>query len=175
MKDCKCNSKDYTVEDIHNVEIDDLSTLPDYLFGLREVEDPSDGTTIIAPVRVPTSKIAPTGGLANVIALATNNDSLTVPENQVRAGYIDVQPGGNIMRFSDANNPAQFLMLGNYTNGKMLIQSTGFLYIAGGHSYIPSVQYYASDDGTPTTDGSVTGQKLFIALDDHYLTVNMGA
>lgn len=175
MKDCNCNSKPYTITSIHDVDIDDLVSLPTWLLGVREVEDPSTGNSIMTPVKVPTEKIAPNGNLANVIALTTNNDTLTVPENQVRAGYIDVQVGGNIMRYADANNKAQFLMLGNYTNGKMLIQSTGFLYLAGGHSYISSQQYFVGENGEPTTDESVTGQKLFIPLDDHYLMVNLEA
>ena len=114
----------------------------------------------------------PTGNLANVTALDTNNPDLTIPEKQVRAGYMDAQPGGNIMKLSDASHAAMFLMIDNYTNGKMLIQTTGFLNMPNGHNYIPLTQYYADENGLPTTDSTVTGQKLFLPLDEYTISVN---
>ena len=167
---CKCK-KPYTVQSIHDVDIDDLATVPDYFLGIREVEDPSTGNNIMTPVRVPGARVMPTGNLANVVALDTNNTALEVPEHQVMAGYLDAQPGGNQMKASDSTHRAMFLMLGKYTNGKMLVQSTGFLNLPG-HSYIGLAQYYADDQGMPTTDSTVTGQKLFMPLDDTILLVN---
>lgn len=172
MKDCKCK-KPFTVEHVLDTDIDEMVTPIDYFLGARTIEDPQTGVVKATPVRVPGNKVVPTGNNTNVIALATNNDALNVPEGQVRAGYIDVQPGGNIMRYADASHPAMFLMLGAYTNGKMLIQNTGFLNIAKGHQYITGTQYYVSDNGEPTTD-SASGQKLFIPLDDYTLSVNGG-
>lgn len=169
MSNCKTP---YSTTHISEIDIDDLATTPDYFMAVRAVEDANTGNTIYSPVRVPGARVMPTGNLANVIALNSNNTGLVVPENQVLAGYIDVQPGGNIMKIADANNKAQFLMVGNYTNGKILIQSTGFLFIAGGHQYLPSMQYYLGENGEPTTDETVTGQKLFMPLDDYYLMVN---
>lgn len=168
----KCLNKTPEVLSINDVDIDDLSSAPDYFLGMREIEDTASGDTDIIPVRVPGAKVMPTGNLANVIALETNNDAITVPDNQVRAGYMDVQPGGVIMKYADTDHAAEFLMLGAYTNGKMLIQSTGFLRIPAGHSYIVGTQYYLDDDGEPTTDNTVTGQKLFKPLDDYVLMVN---
>ena len=168
----KCNNKPYTVESIHDVDIDDLATLPDYLFGIREIADPSTGNTVLTPVRVPTKKIAPTANMANVVALTTNNPALEIPENQVLAGYYNTQPGGDIMLLADTTHAAQFLMIGNYSDGKMLVQTTGFLTIPAGHSYIPLQQYYLGDNGQPVTDSSVTGQKLFIPLDMYILNIN---
>lgn len=167
-----CNKKPYTITHVSELDVDDLATAPDYFLGVRAVEEESTGNTIYTPVRVPGAKVMPTGNLANVTALEKNNTALTVPERQVRAGYIDPQAGGNIMRYANATHPAQFLMLGDYTNGKMLIQGTGFLTIPAGHSYIVSQQYYLGENGEPVTDSSVTGQKLFIPLDDYTLTVN---
>lgn len=167
-----CNNKPYTITSINDVDIDDLATAPDYFFGMRAIYNEETGNTILTPVRIPGARVMPTGNLANVIAMDTNNTALTIPENQVRAGYIDTQPGGNIMRLSDANHRAMFLMIGNYTNGKMLIQANGFLRIPAGHSYITGSQYYADENGAPTTDNTVTGQKLFMPLDDYTLNVN---
>lgn len=167
----ECN-KPYTITSINDVDIDDLATIPDYFFGMRSVFNEETGNTILTPVRIPGARVMPSGNLANVVAMDTNNPALTVPEGQVRAGYIDMQPGGNIMRLSDNTHRAMFLMIGNYANGKMLIQTTGFLSIPVGHQYIVGTQYYADEDGAPTTDNTVTGQKLFMPLDDYTLSVN---
>ena len=166
-----CN-KPYTITSINDVDIDDLASIPDYFFGLRSIYNEETGNTILTPVRIPGARVMPTGNLANVVAMDTNNSSLIIPDNQVRAGYLSIQPGGNIMRLSDGTHPAMFLMIGNYTNGKMLIQTTGFLNIPAGHSYIVGTQYYADNSGVPTTDGTITGQKLFMPLDDYTLLVN---
>ena len=168
----QCDNKPYTITSINDVDIDDLATIPDYFFGLRSIYNEDTGNTILTPVRIPGVRVMPTGNLANVIAMDTNYTSLVIPENQVRAGYLDIQPGGNIMRLSDATHRAMFLMIGNYVNGKMLIQTTGFLSIPAGHQYIVGTQYYADEDGAPTTDSTVTGQKLFMPLDDYTLSVN---
>lgn len=169
---CECNKKPYTIEHILDTDIDDLASIPDFFIGVRTVENPSTGATVATPVRVPGARVMPTGNLANVTAIVTNNSEITVPENQVRAGYMDVQPGGNIMRYADSNNPAMFVMIGDYTNGKMLIQTTGFLNIPAGHQYIVGEQYYVGDYGAPTTDSTVTGQKMFMPLDDYTLNIN---
>lgn len=169
MKDCNCNSKNYTITSIHNVDIDDLSTPVDYVIGIREVEDPSTGVSVMSPVRVPGQKIWPTGNNANVIALDANNPSLDVPEKQVLAGYLDVAPGGTIMSLADSTHPAKFLMLGKYTDGKMLVQANGFLTFPNGHQYIAGQQYYLSDNGQPVTSGE---QKLFYVINDKVLLVN---
>lgn len=167
-----CNNKPYTVQSIHDVDIDDLATTPDYFIGVRELTDSSTGSTIMTPVRIPGARVMPTANLANVVALTTNNPGLEIPENQVLAGYYDGQPGGNIMKLADSTHAAQFLMIGNYTNGKMLVQANGFLNIPNGHSYIKLTQYYLGENGQPVTDSTVTGQKLFFVLDDQTLNVN---
>lgn len=168
----RCDNKPYTIQHILDVDVDDLATIPDYFIGVRTVEDPSTGATIATPVRVPGARVIPTGNLANVVALTTNNDALEIPEKQVLAGYYDIQPGGSIMKLADNTHPAEFLMIENYTNGKMLVQATGFLTFPQGHEYIPGQQYYLGDNGEPVTDSTITGQKLFKPLDDYVLNVN---
>lgn len=164
-----CN-KPFTTVSASELDIDDLATPVDFFLGIRTVENPSTGTTVNTPVRVPGEKVLPTGTLANVVALTTNNTALSIPEHQVRAGYLDAQPGGNVMKYADATHTARFLMVSEYINGKMLIQSTGFLNLPE-HQYIPLVQYYVGENGLPTTDNT-SGQKLFVPLDDATLLVN---
>lgn len=166
MKEC---NKPYTITHIADLDVDDLATTPDYFLGIRAVESPTDGNTIYTPVRVPGARVMPTGNLANVIALDTNNTSLDIPEKQVLAGYYDYQPGGAIMSLADSTHSAQFLMLGEYTDGKMLVQTNGFLTFPNGHQYIPGQQYYLGDNGQPVTSGE---QKLFFALTDRVLNIN---
>lgn len=167
----ECN-KPYTITHVSELDIDDLATIPDYFLGVRTVESETDGNTIYTPVRVPGARVMPTGNLANVTALTTNNTSLEIPENQVLAGYYDIQPGGNIMRLASNSHPAMFLMIGNYANGKMLVQTTGFLTIPAGHQYIVGTQYYLGTNGQPVTDSTVTGQALFKPLDEYTLNIN---
>ena len=169
MKEC---NKPYTITHIADLDIDDLATIPDYFLGVRAVESPTDGNTIYTPVRIPGARVMPTGNLANVTAMTTNNTALEIPKNQVAGGYFDAQPGGNVMRLANNAHHAMFLMIGNYTNGKMLIQTNGFLTIPAGHTYIPLQQYYLGDNGQPVTDSTITGQKLFFVLDDYTLNVN---
>lgn len=168
---CNCNNKPYTVQSIHDVDVDDLATLPDYLFAVRKIDDASTGTSVMTPVLAPTSKIAPTANMANVVALVTNNTALEIPEGQVLAGYYDRQPGGAIMRLADASHPAEFLMLGKYGDGKMLVQAIGFLTFPNGHSYIPGATYYTGEGGMPVTD-SASGQRLFKVVDDSIININ---
>lgn len=168
----KCDNQPYTIQHILDTDIDDLATVPDYFIGVRTLQSPSDGNTIATPVRIPGARVMPTGNLANVVALNSNNPALEIPENQVLAGYLDAQPGGNVMKLATTSHPAQFLMLSNYANGKVLVQTTGFLTIPAGHNYIPLQQYYLGDNGEPVTDETITGQKLFIPLDEYTLNVN---
>lgn len=169
MTDCKCKNKPATTEYVLDLDVDDLATPPDFFMATRVIKDPSTGATTATPELVPGEKVMPTGNRSNVIALDTNNSALEVPEGQVLAGYYDYQPGGAIMSLADSTHPAQFLMLGKYTDGKMLVQVNGFLTFPNGHSYIAGQQYYLGDDGQPVTSGE---QKLFYALTDKVLNVN---
>ena len=169
IMECK---KPYTITHVADLDVDDLATTPDYFLGVRTVPDESTGNLIYTPVRIPGARVMPTGNLANVIAIATNNSGINIPESQVRAGYVDVQPGGNIVRYADVHHAPMFLMVSNYTNGKVLIQTSGFLTFPLGHQYIKGIQYYLDANGQPTTDGTVTGKKLFRAIDEYSISVN---
>lgn len=166
-----CN-KPYAITHFAELDIDDLATIPDYFLGAREVPDEQTGGSIYTPVRIPGARVMPTANLANVVAIASNNTALVIPDNQVVAGYIDEQVGGNIVKPAGNGNAAQFLILKNYTNNKVLIQSTGFITYPTEHHYIVGSQYYLGDDGEPVTDSSITGQKLFLPLDGYTLMVN---
>ena len=144
-----------------------------YFLAERDVTDDATGVIKRTPVRVPSVKIFPNANNDNVIGLAVNNTAITVPESQVRAGYISNEPGALVMKYADASNRADFLMLGLHTDNIMRVQNTGFVNIPEGHGYIPNAQYYLGENGEPVTDSTITGQKLFKPLSSTVLAVNM--
>lgn len=167
-----CNRKIRTIN-IADVAIDTLPTMVDYFLAERDIMDESTGNTVRTPVRVPSGKIFPNVNNDNVIGIEINNSAITVPKNQVRAGYVANEPGANIMRYADANHPAVFLMLGEYMDNVMRIQNTGFVNIPEGHQYLVGGTYYAGTNGEPVTDASITGQKLFIPISNTKLAIIM--
>ena len=167
-----CNNKVKTVN-ISDVPIDNLSTMVDYILAERDVEDATTGNVVRTPVRVPSVALFPNANNDNVIALAKNNTALTVPEGQVRAGYIANEVGANVMKYAGTGHEAVFLMLGDYADGLMRVQNTGFVNIPERHQYIIGAQYYLGEDGAPVTDSTITDQKLFIPVSDTKLAINM--
>ena len=167
-----CNNK-VEVKNIGDVAIDTLASLPDYLLGERDVENESTGVIKRTPVRIPSAKLFPNANNDNVIGLAVNNTAITVPDNQVRAGYVENGVGANIMKSADASHKAVFLMLGLHTDNIMRVQNTGFINIPDGHSYIVGAEYFVGENGEPVTDNTITGQKLFIPVSSTVLAVNM--
>lgn len=165
-----CNRPVKTIN-IADVAIDNFATLPDYFLAELDIMDESTGNTVRTLVRVPSGKIFPNANNDNVIGIEINNSAITVPENQVRAGYVANEPGANIVRYADASHPAVFLMLGLHTDNIMRIQNTGFVNIPEGHQYLVGATYYVGENGEPVTDSSITGQKLFIPISDTKLAI----
>lgn len=167
-----CNNRVETVN-IADVAIDTLASLPDFILGERDIMDDSTGNVKRTPVRIPSATLFPNVNNDNVIGLAINNTAITVPKNQVRAGYIENAVGANIMRYAGEGHDAMFLMLGLHTDNIMRVQNTGFVIIPEGHQYIPGTQYYVGEDGEPVTDSTITGQKLFKPASETVLAINM--
>lgn len=166
-----CDNKVETVN-IADVAIDTLASLPDYILAERDITDDATGNIKRTPVRVPSAALFPNANNDNVIGLAINNTAITVPENQVRAGYISNEPGALVMKYADANHAASFLMLGLHTDNVMRVQNAGFVIIPEGHQYIPGAQYYVGENGEPVTDSTITGQKLFKPMSSTVLAIN---
>lgn len=167
-----CNNKVETVN-IGDVAVDSLASLPDYILGERDITDESTGVIKRTPVRIPSATLFPNVNNDNVIGLAINNTAITVPENQVRAGYVANEPGANVMRYAESGHPAMFLMLGLHTDNIMRVQNTGFVNIPEGHQYIVGADYWLSENGEPSTDSSITGQHLFKPLSSTVLAVDI--
>lgn len=167
-----CNKPRVKTINISDVAIDNLATLPDYFLAERDVEDVATGNVVRTPVRVRGSDIFPNANNDNVAAIAINN-SITVPANQVRGGYVKNEVGMPTMQYAGPSHSAVFLMIGNHTENLMRVQNTGFVNIPEGHQYIIDAQYYLGENGEPTTDATITGQKLFIPISNTKLAVNM--
>lgn len=167
-----CSPKVKTVN-IADVAIDNLATLPDFFLAERDVEDITTGNIVRTPVRVRSSDIFPNVSNDNVIAIELNNTGISVPERQVRGGYVENGVGANIVRYANNSHKAVFLMLGKHADNLMRIQNTGFVNIPEGHSYVVGAQYYLGNDGQPVTDSSITGQKLFVPISNTKLAINM--
>ena len=168
-----CNNKVETVK-AGDIAIDNMLTLPDYFLAERDIVNEETGNMKRSLVRVPSVNLFPNANNDNVIGLAINNPAITVPENQVRAGYIKNAVGANVMEYADASNRARFLMLGLHVDNVMRVQNTGFVNIPEGHQYIVGAQYYLGENGEPVTDDSITGQKLFVPESSTVLSVNIG-
>ena len=170
---CGCNDNKVKTVKVGDVAIDNLASLPDYILAVRSVEDEATGEVKNAIVRVPSNTLFPNASQDNVVGEAINNLAITVPENQVRAGYIKNEVGMNTMQYAGTDHPAIFLMLGLHTDNIMRIQNTGFVNIPGGHNYIVDAQYYLGENGEPVTDGTITGQPLFVPISNTKLAVTL--
>ena len=169
-KDCGCK-KNVETQYLGDVQIDDLGTLPEYILAERDVVDPNSGDTIRALVRIPSGRLFPNGTYDNVTTLPANNDSLEIPENQVRAGRVYNMVSSVQVQYADLEGEAEFLMIGKLGD-LVLIQNCGVINIPAGHDYVIGQQYYTGADGEPVAD-STSGQKLFIPISKTQLTINM--
>lgn len=169
-KDCGCK-KPVETQYLGDVQIDDLGTLPEYILAERDVVDPNSGDTIRALVRIPSGRLFPNGTYDNVTTLPANNDSLEIPEGQVRAGRIYNGVSSIQVQYADLEGEAMFIMIGKLA-GMVLIQNCGVINIPSGHTYVIGAQYYVGENGEPVTD-SASSQKLFIPISKTQLAINM--
>lgn len=167
----KCNKKAIETQYIGDVQIDQLTDLPEYLLAERDVEDELSGDIVRSLVRIPTKRIVPNGNLDNIYTVVANNDELVIPEAQVLAGSVANLGSSYAVVPADADHPAMFLMIGrDQTN--VFAQHCGVVNILCGHDYILLAQYYLGENGEPTTD-STSGVKLFIPISKTQLRINM--
>ncbi len=161
------------VQDINDVEIDNLASAPDYFLGVRSVVDPHSGDMVDIAVRVPGEKVMPNGNNDNIFSLETLNPALNVPEGQVLPCYLQNNVARTRIMPADANHPADFLVL--KVDGELAYcQSVSLAWIPSGHDYeVYGAQYYLGNDGTPVTDSTQTGQKLFKPINKYQLLINI--
>ena len=125
--------------------------------------------------KLPAGMILPsTNGNNNVIALNGNGATITVPENQVKAGYVcNNTPNDIRLADSDDETVPHFLILGKNAadTSKYDVITDGVYKFPGQHEYIVGYTYYLGLMGQPTTED--TGTPLFYVLDKYRIKVSL--
>lgn len=161
------------IQDVTELDIDNLGSMPDYFLGIRQLPDTVNGTIKTTPVLVPGDKVFPLGNLANAFLLEPNNEAITVPALQVVPLYVQNAQTRNVVYMASGQHAALFLGTA-MKNGLVQCQSTGVFDFGQRHQYIVGQQYYlASQEGQVTTDPTQTGQKLFVPVTDTSILINM--
>lgn len=172
MKNCNCNDKNsISTQYLRDLPWDVLESLPTAFLAERDVEDPVTGEVKATLTRIPSGKLFPAANTDNVFALTPNNDTLEIPERQVRAGTIVNLVSSTQVQYASDEDPALFIMIGKLA-GMVLCQNVGVVNCPAGHDYIIKQQYYTGENGEPVTDAT-SGQKLFIPISRTQLLLNM--
>lgn len=178
MKDDRCN--EFPIRHINSKDIPiwGEETLPQSAQLLMFVteRDHECGKFMPFAYKLPATFLLPASGARpNITTLPGNGASITVPEGQVRAGYIyNNQPNDIRLADSDDGTKAMFLILGkNATDPEQYdVLVDGIYKFAGGHEYVIGYTYYLGLLGQPTTED--TGQPLFDVLDRNKIRVRLG-
>ena len=164
--------KQYEVQYVGDLPIDDMDDIADYFIAERDSLDPATGNKEETFVRVPGKKLFPNANMDNIITLAPNNPDIHVPENQVRAVYVANENNSAVMHYANAEHAADMIAVGELADN-ILVQCSGFINIPEGHGLIIQAQYYVGNNGEPVTDSTITGQKLFKPVSSTKLRINM--
>lgn len=169
----QCNT--IGVQDISELPIDNLESLPDYLIAVRSiVSQDGSGDVYNTFTKIPTTRLVPEGNMDNLFALDANNPELSVEEGQPLPAYVSNEGNRLVVLPANANHKAQFLVI--RIEGDMAIcQNCGVIYTLGGNRYNSGSTYYLASEGGVTTDPSQTGQKLFTCFGKTKLGVTIGA
>lgn len=180
---CKCNNKPYETQYIGDVQIDSLSTLPEYLLAERDVEDELSGDIVRSLVRIPTSRIASdSAGCCTFeveAGIDPHGDPVTVPEGQVRSGHLYVDENDHKLKASygylEQRPEAQMIMIG-MDGDKVICQNSGVATVPGGHGYIVGQQYWLTDEGLPDPETPLSSYAyaLFVPISETQILINMG-
>lgn len=151
-----------------------------YLLYAVEEQDQQCGQFRPFLYHLPTSRLTPGSNFQpNVYSVAANGATVTVPDQEVRAGYVfNNTPHDVRLATKDPNvyNRAQFLILGRDVNfdGNYLVQGSAFYTFPNGHKYIVGYDYYLGPLGQPITGRSLgTNQKLFTVIDKNTILVQL--
>lgn len=173
----KCN--DFPIRHIDSKDIpvwgEEILPQSAQLLMLVTEQDHECGKYMPFAYRLPASFISPSAGSAsNITTIAGNGASITVPEGQVRAGFV-YNNTPNDIRLADIDDGTdpQFLILGKNVSdqSKYDIVTDGVYKFDGGHEYVVGYTYYLGLLGQPTTEN--TGKPLFYVLDKNKIKVSL--
>lgn len=170
---CEKPCSQMEVQELCDLPIDDLESVPNYFLVERDVVDQSTGNILHSIARLPGSRVLPTGNLDNVFTLNPNNPDLTVPEGQVIPCYVANEGTQNVVYPAGKNHQAQFFAIGTYGD-LLLCQACGIINVLAGTEYIVGQPYYlATENGQVTTSSTQTGQYLFTPISQTKLLLNI--
>lgn len=171
-----CNKKpceQMEVQELVDLPIDNLDSLPEFLLAERAILDGATGKVMHSITRVPAQTLFPNGNNANIFPLDGNNPSIEIIEGQPIPAYVQNEVTHNIVYPADGTHPAQFLIVGKQGD-TLLCQATGVINVLGNHQYTVGQTYYRSKTaGEVTTDANQTGQKLFYVASQSKLIVKL--
>lgn len=166
-----CNQME--VQELAELPIDNLETVPDYFLTERTVLDETTGKVLHSITRTPGNRVVPTGNLQNVFTLDPGIDGWNVDTSLPVPAYVQNNGSNNQVLQAGSGHRAQFMVIGQLGD-LLLCQSIGVLSILEGHQFIPGAKYYTSNvQGQVTTDASQTGQYLFTVVSDTKLLLNV--
>ena len=173
----KCNS--FPIRHIQSKDIpvwgEDLLPQSAQLLMFVTEKDQQCGQYMPFIYKLPAGFLSPASGQhSNMTTLDGNGASITVPEGQVRAGFVyNNTPNDIRLADTDDHTKPQFLILGKNTSdeSKYDVVVDGIYKFPNGHEYVPGYTYYLGLLGQPTTEN--TGQPLFDVLDKYKISVHL--
>ena len=172
-----CNNFPIRHIDSRDIPVWGEDTLPEsaqFLMFVTE-KDKQCGQMMPFVYRLPAGFLSPSSGSnSNLATLKGNGATITVPDKQVRAGFV-YNNTPNDIRLADIDDETvpQFLILGrNVSDNTMYdVVVEGIYKFSGTHDYVVGYTYYLGLLGQPTTEN--TGQPLFDVLDKYRIKVHL--
>lgn len=173
------NCNDFPIRHINSKDIpvwgEELLPQSATLLMLVTEQDQECGKYLPFAYQLPTSFLSPaSGNKSNMTTLSGNGATITVPDGQVRAGFVyNNSPNDIRLADTDDNTVPMFLILGKNSSdeSKYDVIVDGIYKFDSGHEYVVGYTYYLGLLGQPTTED--TGQPLFDVLDSNKIRVHL--
>ena len=177
MENDQCNDFPIRHIDSKDIPVWGEETLPQSatLLMLVTEQDQECGKYLPFAYKLPAGFLSPaSGNRSNMTTLAGNGATITVPEGQVRAGFVyNNTPNDIRLADTDDGTKPQFLILGrNATDPEQYdVIVDGIYQFDTGHEYVVGYTYYLGLLGQPTTEN--TGIPLFDVLSKTKIRVRL--
>lgn len=177
MENDQCNDFPIRHIDSKDIPVWGEETLPQSatLLMLVTEQDKECGKYLPFAYKLPASFLSPaSGNRSNMTTLAGNGAAITVPEGQVRAGFVyNNTPNDIRLADTDDGTTPQFLILGRNTTDpeQYDVIVDGIYKFDAGHEYVVGYTYYLGLLGQPTTEN--TGVPLFDVLSKTKIRVRL--
>ena len=173
------NCNDFPIRHINSKDIpvwgEELLPQSATLLMMVTEQDQQCGKYLPFAYKLPASFLSPASGTkSNMTSIPGNGALITVPDGQLRAGYV-YNNSPNDIRLADTDDGTKpmFLIIGRNKSDDTLydIVVDGIFKFDAGHEYVVGYTYYLGLLGQPTTEN--TGQPLFDVLDKTRIRVHL--